>query len=160
MKHTTTPAIIAAVLAGSLAAAVPAFARGMGPHGDCAHDGPGMAGMRGGDPEAHIDHMVRELNLSTTQRDAVRAIVDKHRAEARALRDRMADNHKQLRALTAQGDADEAKVRTLADAQGKNVADMIVLHTRMQAEIDKVLTPAQREQLRKRRHGGFGRQKD
>lgn len=160
MKHTTTTVIIAAVLAGSLAAAVPAFARDMGPHGDCAHDGPGMTGMHGGDPEAHIDHMVRALNLSATQRDAVRAIVDKHRAESRALHDRMADNHKQLRALTAQGDADAAKVRTLADAQGKNMADMIVLHARMQAEIDKVLTPAQREQMQKQRRGGFGRQKD
>ena len=47
MKHTTTIVIVAAVLAGSLAAAVPAFAHGMGPHGDCPHDGPGM--MHGDD---------------------------------------------------------------------------------------------------------------
>ncbi len=76
MKHTTTTVIISAVLAGSLAAAVPAFARGMGP-GDCGHDR-GMTGMRG-DPEARIEHMTRRLNLDTQQRDAVRAIADKHR---------------------------------------------------------------------------------
>lgn len=157
MKHTTTTVIISAVLAGSLAAAVPAFARSMGPHGDCAHEGPGMSGMHG-DPEARIEHMVKELNLSTTQRDAVRAITDKHRAEMRALRDRMTDNHKQLRTLTAQGDVDATKVRALADAQGKDMADMIVLRTRMQAEIGKVLTPAQREQMQKQRRGGFDRQ--
>ncbi len=157
MKHTTTTVIISAVLAGSLAAAVPAFARGMGSHGDCGHEGAGMSGMRG-DPDARIEHMVRELKLDTKQRDAVRAITDQHRAEMRTLRDRMADNHKQLHELTAQGDVDEAKVRGLADAQGKDMADMIMLRTRMQAEIAKVLTPAQREEMQKHRHGGFGRQ--
>jgi Spy/CpxP family protein refolding chaperone len=159
MKHTTTTVIISAVLAGSLAAAVPAFARGMGPgpDGDCPHGMSGMSGMHG-DPEARIEQMVQKLNLDTKQRDAVRAIADKHRTETRALRDRMADNHKQLRAVTAQGDADAAKVRDLADAQGKDMADMIVLRARMQAEIAKVLTPAQREQMQKQRRGGFGRQ--
>jgi Spy/CpxP family protein refolding chaperone len=155
MKYTTATVIISAALAGSLAAAVPAFARGMGPHGDCGHDGPGMSGMHG-DPEARIEHMTRELNLSTSQRDSVRAIADKHRAEMRALHDRMADNHKQLQALTAQGDVDEAKLRAVADAQGKDMADMIMLRTRMQAEIAKVLTPAQREQMQKQHRGGFG----
>lgn len=159
MKHTTTTVIISAVLAGSLAAAVPAFARGMGPDGDCPHGGPGMSGMHG-DPDARIEHMVRELKLDTKQRDAVRAITDKHRSEMRALRDRMADNHKQLHELTLQGDADEAKVRTLADAQGKDMADMIMLRTRMQAEIAKVLTPAQREQMQKQRHDRMGRHDD
>lgn len=156
MKHTTTTVIISAVLAASMAAAVPAFARGMGPGGDCPHGGPAMSGMHG-DPDAHVEHMVRELNLDTKQRDAVRAISDKHRAEMRTLHDRMGENHKQLRALTAQGDADEAKVRALADAQGKDMADMIVLRTRIQAEIAKVLTPAQREQMQKQRGDGFGR---
>ena len=157
MKHTTTTVIISAVLAGSLAAAIPAFARGTGPQGDCGHDRGGMTGMRG-DPEARIEHMTRRLNLDDKQRDAVRAIVDKHRAEMRTLHDKMTDNRKQLRALTAQGNADEAKVRALADAQGKNMADMIMLHTRVQSEIDKVLTPAQREQLQKQHRGGFHRQ--
>jgi periplasmic protein CpxP/Spy len=150
MKHTTTTVIISAVLAGSLAAAVPAFAHGMGSHGDCGH---GM-GMHG-DPEARLEHMSRRLNLDAKQRDAVRAIADKHRAEMRALHDRMADNHKQLRALTAQGDVDEAKLRAVADAQGKDMADMIMLRTHMQAEIAKVLTPAQREQMQKQRRGGL-----
>ncbi len=159
MKHTTTTVIISAALAASLAAAVPAFARGMGSHGDCAHDRSGMSGMHG-DPEAGIGHMVRELKLDTKQRDAVRTITDKHRSEMRALRDRMADNHKQLHELTAQGDADEAKVRALADAQGKDMADMIIMRAHMQAEIAKVLTPAQREQMQKQHHDRFDRQED
>ncbi len=152
MKHTTTTVIISAVLAGSLAAAVPAFARGMGSQGDCGHDRGGMSG-RHGDPEARIEHMTRKLNLDSKQRDAVRAITDKHQTEMRTLRDRMEDNRKQLRTLTVQGDADQNKVRTLADAQGKDMADMIMLRTQMQSEIDKVLTPAQREQMQKRRGG-------
>lgn len=155
MKHNITRIIVSTALAGTLAVAAPAFARGMGPHGDC---GPGMSGMAGmhGDPEAHIEHMVRTLNLSTAQRDAVRAVVDKHRSEMRALRDRLADDHKQMGAVTAQDNLDETKLRALADAHGKDMADMIVMRARMQAEINKVLTPAQREQLQKQR-GGFGR---
>jgi Spy/CpxP family protein refolding chaperone len=157
MKHTTTTVIISAVLAGSLAAAVPAFARGMGPGGDCGQAGPGMMG-RHGDPEARIDRMVRNLKLDTKQTEAVRAISDKHRAEMRALHDRSAENRKQLRALTAQGDVDAAKLRALADAQGKDMADMIVMRVRMQAEIGKVLTPAQREQMQKQRRDRGDRQ--
>ncbi len=78
--------------------------------------------------------------------------------EMRTLHDRMADNRQQLRALTAQGgDVDQAKLRTLADAQGKDMADMIMLRTQMQSEIAKVLTPAQREQMQQQRRSGFGR---
>ncbi len=152
MKHAISTLIISAVLAGSLAAAAPAFAHGMGPDNGCAHHRSGMSGQWGGSG-AGIEPMVRRLNLDSKQRDAVYAITDKHRAEMRALHDRMWSGHQQLRALIAQGAVDEAKIRALADAQGKNMADMIVLHARIRSEIGKVLTPAQREQMQKQLHG-------
>lgn len=140
---------VSAAIIGSLAVALPVFAKPGEGHRDCGGAtamGPGMHG----DPEARIKRMTQELGLSSTQHDAVRAIIAKNRPSLRELRERLAGNHKQLRALTAQGDADAAQVRQLADAQGRAMADMIVLHTQMQMAIDKVLTPEQREKMHKR----------
>jgi len=86
MKHTTTTVIISAVLAASMAAAVPAL-RAAWAGWRLSARRPAMSGMHG-NPDAHVERMVRELNLDTKQRDAVRAISDKHRAEMRALHDR------------------------------------------------------------------------
>jgi len=150
MKKATTTILITSALAASLAAAVPVFARGPDMPDHCAGRAQSMAFGRHGDPEARIERMAQRLNLSTEQRDAMRAIVDKARPQMRALRDRLTDNRTQLRTLTLQGNADEARVRTLADAQGKAMADLIVLRTQMRSEMDKVLTEPQRQQLRQR----------
>ncbi len=102
------------------------------------------------DPEVRIERMAEALDLTTEQRDKVRAIVDKLRPQVRELRDKLTDNRKQLRALAQQGNAKEADVRKLADAQGKLVADMIVQRTKVHNEIHAVLTPEQREKLQQR----------
>jgi len=46
-----------------------------------------------------------------------------------------------------QGNAKEADVRKLADAQGKLKADMIVQRSKVHNAINAVLTPEQREQF-------------
>jgi Spy/CpxP family protein refolding chaperone len=108
----------------------------------------GFKGHEGyGDPDRMIERMAKSLNLSKTQRDAMYAIVDKSRPQTRELRDRMAETHKQLHALMQQNAPKESEVRKLADAQGKAIADMIVLHTKVRAEINNVLTDAQRQQM-------------
>ena len=125
-----------------------AFSPGGARH--CAHGPQSMSfGGHGAymDSDRMIEHMAAALNLSKAQRDAMYAIVDKARPQTRALRDRMADNHKQLRALMQQGAPKESEVRKLADAQGQAIADMIVLRTRIRTEIRGVLTEAQRQQL-------------
>ena len=99
------------------------------------------------DSDRMIEHMAASLDLSKQQRDAMYAIADKARPQTRELRDRLAETHKQLRALTQQGTPKESEVRKLADAQGKAIADMIVLHTKVRTEILGVLTNAQRQQL-------------
>jgi Spy/CpxP family protein refolding chaperone len=108
-----------------------------------------------GDPDRMIERMASSLNLSKSQRDAMYAIVDKTRPQTRELRDRLAESHKQLRALMQQGDAKESEVRKLADAHGKAMADMIVLHNKVRTEIRGVLTDAQREKMQQWReeHG-------
>lgn len=130
--------LIAAALVAASLVTVPAFARPHGGPGGCDDGHPGMGfGDR-------VEHMARRLDLSKEQRDSLRAVEDKYRPQLRALRDRMMDNRKAL-ADVAPGDA---KLRELADAQGKTMAEMIVLRAQIRAETDKVLTDAQREQMR------------
>jgi Spy/CpxP family protein refolding chaperone len=111
----------------------------------------GFAGHDGyGDSDRRIDRMADALNLTKAQRDAMRAIVDKARPQTRELRDKLAENHKQLRALMQQDTPKESEVRQLAEAQGRAMAEMIVLRTKVRTEIRAVLTDAQREQLQQR----------
>lgn len=130
---------VAALVAGLMTASAFAFpGRGCsgGAHGQGWGDGHG------------IERMAQWLDLSAEQRTSVRAIEDKYRTQLRSLRDRMTDSRKALREATAQSEPDDTKVRMLADAQGKAMADMIVLRTRMLVEMQLVLTDAQRAKLR------------
>jgi periplasmic protein CpxP/Spy len=152
MKRSIKTLLVAATLAGGITAGL-AYAMPPG-HGEgCAH-GRGMSfGRHGVDSEMRIDRMSEALDLTHEQRDKVRAIVDKARPATRQLRDKLADNHHQLRALMQQDNPKDSEVRKLADAQGKLIADMIVQRTKVQSEIRAVLTPEQRERLQQR----FGR---
>jgi Spy/CpxP family protein refolding chaperone len=164
MKTSAKTLLIATAIAGSIAAvgahAAPPGggagcgygpgAMGAGPQG-MGFGGPGMGyGLHRMDSEARIERMADALDLTKEQRDKVRAIVDKSRPQTRELRDKLADNRKQLHTLVQQGSAKEADVRKLADTQGKLMADMIVQRTKVRNEIHAVLTPEQREKLQQR----------
>lgn len=109
----------------------------MGPDG---HD-------RAMDSDRMIEHMATKLNLSKEQRAAMFAIADKARPQTRALRERMAENRKQLHALMQQGAPNESELRKRAGDQGRAIADMIVLHAKIRAEMRGVLNDAQRQQI-------------
>jgi len=150
MKTSIKSLLVVMAITGAVGAGLAyAFPSG-GEHGcrDGSH-AMSFAGHRGGhgDSDRMIEHMASSLDLSKQQRDAMYAIVDKARPQTRELRDRLVETHKQLRALTQQGTPKESEVRKLADAQGKAIADMIVLRTKVRAEIRGVLTDAQRQQL-------------
>jgi len=148
--------IVSTLLAGSLAVGGAALARPPGGPGDCG--GIPHAGMRAGhgDPAARLERMADRLGLTQQQRDSVRGIVDRYRPQTRQLSDRMRDNRQQLRTAMREAQPDAAQVQKLAQAQGDLVAERIVLHSKMRAEIDQVLTPEQRQQLQNRRGPGAG----
>jgi Spy/CpxP family protein refolding chaperone len=102
-----------------------------------------------GGREHSIERMTKHLGLSKAQVQAVRDIEDRYRPKLREVEDRMSDNHKALAALKG----DDGKLRELADAGGKTMADMIVLRSQMRGEIDKVLTDAQREKMHEHQKG-------
>ena len=92
-----------------------------------------------------LERMADHLNLSKEQRQAMHAIEDKYRPEMRDLRQLLADN----RAALMKMDAGDAKLQETAEAQGKTLADTMILRKKMHAELDKVLTEEQRQTLGK-----------
>lgn len=154
MKRSIKALLIATTLVGGAAAAV---AYAMPPGGGACGYGPHAMGLgrHGMDHEARIERMAQHLNLTQEQREQVRAIVDKHRPQTRALRDQLTESHKQLREIVRSDRFNENEVRKLAEAQGKLKAEMIVQRAKVQNEIRAVLTEEQRRQLdemRKQRH--------
>lgn len=129
---------VAALLSGLVTASAFAY-----PGGGCG----GAHGLGRGDGHA-VERMAERLDLSADQRTSVRAIEDKYRPQLRTLRDKMTDSRKALREAAAQPAPDDARVRTLADAQGKAMADMIVVRTRMFGEMQQALSDEQRTKLR------------
>jgi Spy/CpxP family protein refolding chaperone len=150
MKLLLIAGVVSGVVATGLVHAMPGGER-------CMRGGHEMGkghGRHGMDPEARIERMADALDLTQEQRSQMRGIVDKSRPQTREVRDRLRDSRKQLHALMQQDQAPEGEIRRLADSQGKAMADMIVLHTRVQADIRSLLTPEQRQKMQQR----FGRQ--
>jgi Spy/CpxP family protein refolding chaperone len=149
MKSSIKSLMVVMAVTGAVGAGL-AYALPPGGAQSCPRGGHamGFAGHGGyGDSDRMVERLAARLNVSKQQRDAMYAVVDKARPQERALRDQLIETHRQLRALQLQGTPKESEVRKLADAQGKAIAEMIVLRARVQADIRGVLTDAQRQQL-------------
>lgn len=116
-----------------------------------AHEGghsspPGHGCSRSGSEmgEHGFERMAVRLNMSAEQRQALKAIDAKYRPEMVELRQLSKDNRDALDKM----EATDPRLREVAEAQGKTMADMTVLRKKMHAEMDKVLTDAQRKQLK------------
>lgn len=143
MKKDTLTILMTTLLAGMLEATsvyANQLAGGKGQSAGCHH---AYQHTR----ESQIYRIGKRLGLTKDQRTAVRAIVEQHRPQMRALRDMQIENRHQLMALSASDNSDAAQVRALADTQVKAIADMIVLRAQMRSEINNVLTEEQRKKL-------------
>ncbi len=119
------------------------------------HPGSGER-MHGGMPQDMVEHISRELNLTDAQKEQVKAILDSQRAAADERQAKLEDIHKQIDAATANGQFDEAQVRTLANQQAQLMADEMVEHLRMHSKLYGLLTAEQKvkaDQMMKE-HGG------
>ncbi len=115
--------------------------------------GRGRGGPGGGfGPFATGVEDLRGLDLSETQREQVRTIMQSHREESRAAQQRHATAMRALQDATR--GTDEAAIRQQGEAVGAAVADAAVLRSRIRADVWAVLTPEQQakaEQLRAER---------
>ena len=120
--------------------------------GDGRGHGP-RDGRRGPFGPEMIEHMSRELGLTDAQKTQVKAVFDEAMTGEDARRAKDEELHKQLEAITANGQFDETQVRNIANQQGALMAERIVEHERMKSKIFAVLTPEQRtkaEEMHKR----------
>jgi Spy/CpxP family protein refolding chaperone len=153
-RHRVAAALLAACFASSAFAAGEADAPPpAGPHGVKGH-GPGMPGPEMPFDGMHGGMMMHRLNLSDAQQDKLFNI--RHAAEPEQ-REHMKAIRKAHEALAELGRADrfdDAKAAALSRELGQAVAAQALLQARTEAQTLAVLTPDQREQLRKRRTPG------
>lgn len=132
-----------ALLAGSGAAIVSAREQGpAGPMG-MGRRGPGGPGGPGG-----IVPGLRALNLTETQREQVKAVMDGHKAEFDAQFQKAAAARKALHDAVTAETFDEGGVRQKSADVAIVEADGAVLRAKVHSEVWALLTPEQRQKAR------------
>lgn len=124
------------------------------PHDGPPHDGPPHEGPPHGPggfgPFGHL----HRLRLSEAQQDQLFAIMHaaapRQRTQAKAER----KAHEALRTLGAAPQFDEARANAAARELGQAIADGALLRARLESQVLAVLTPEQRQQLRRERPPG------
>ncbi|MGC8494099.1 MAG: Spy/CpxP family protein refolding chaperone [Syntrophobacteraceae bacterium] len=89
----------------------------------------------------------KQLNLTEKQKKEIKAIQEKARPEMRPLIKELKEGRKKLMALRKAGKFDEAKVRAVAEEQGRTLTKVIVERERTMYQMREVLTPEQRAKL-------------
>jgi Spy/CpxP family protein refolding chaperone len=89
-----------------------------------------------------------ELELTEQQRGEIREIVKSHRQEIVTVFKPLAEKRRALRDVTISEHADEAAIRAAAADLGKAIGDAAVVGSKVKAEVYKVLTPKQRQQVK------------
>lgn len=152
LKYTRTAGALALVigLAATAAAQTPG-PRGRGdggffttPDGPRGPGGPGgrMMGPLGGLVALHPDLPLPGLDLTDAQREQVRAIMQSHRDEGRALLQRAQAAADGLQKATASS-IDEGAAAQHGQALGSIIADAAVLRARIRSEVFAILTAEQ-----------------
>ena len=125
----------------------------MGPGGPGMRGGPGGRGGMFGLP-------MRELGLTDAQREQVRAIMESHRDEQRAIGERMQAARKSLHETIAADVFDEGVIRAKAGEIGAVEADAAVLQAKIRGEVFALLTPEQVKKAKELRSEMENRMKD
>ena len=127
---------------------------GPGGQGMEGRGGHRMGGRHMGGPGGGAMGMLRGLDLSEEQRDKVFALMHGQAPVMHEKRKELAKARTALRDAAMTTSYDPAKVAQLATAQGRLVADMIVLRTETFSKVFALLTPEQQRTLAERRNRG------
>ncbi len=95
-----------------------------------------------------LGRIAAKLNLSDTQKDQIKTVVQSHRDEWKALADRAASARKALNAAVTADTIDETAIRQASSALAGVQGDIAVARARARAEIFQVLTPEQQAQAK------------
>lgn len=97
--------------------------------------------------ERMLEHMSRRLDLDDNQRQRIENIFTAAKPEMEVLRERAAANRRAFAELDASDPGHDAALANLAREKGEITSESALLHGRVQAQIDEVLTAEQRQQL-------------
>src|SRR5215212_6277631 len=112
-----------------------------GRRGPAGPGGPGFGGPMGrGGPMM----LLRGLDLTDAQKDQVKAIMQSHQEDRKALGDRAQTAHQALQAAITAESVDEALIRQRSADVAAVEADIAVAEARTHAEVWQILTPAQK----------------
>ena len=168
-RLTTRLALVVALgLAGATAVGVYAATRDQNTNqppapfsGRGGHGGPGRGGFGPGGPMGMLPMLGRELQLTDSQRDQVKAIADSHRNEWQGLAERARTAHQALNDAVSGDTIDETLIRQRSAEVAAVDADMAVAQAHAHAEVLQVLTADQKTKLKElqasRRQYGGGR---
>jgi protein CpxP len=135
MKQSMNALAVIMLLATSMAASAQGF--------------DGSPEMRGkfADPERLVQHLSRRLDLDDTQQQALANVVDAAAPEMSELRESARANRDAIRELDVNDPDYDAKLSNLARENGELASTATLLHGRLRAEMNALLTPEQRETL-------------
>ena len=107
-----------------------------------------MGGPLGGLLALNPDLPLPALNLTDAQREQVRAIMQSHRDEGRAVAEKASGALEALRKATEES-VDEGAVSQHSQALGAAIGEAAVLRAKVRAEVFAVLTPEQQAEANK-----------
>lgn len=139
-KLIVTVVLVAAMIGGGTGAVL----AGHGPGGGFGGQAPGPEMGPGG----FEGRMAKILKLTDAQKSQIKTIHDAEREQIKPLFDKLHESRKLLMQASEATVFDEASVRTLAAEQAKIETELIVSRTRVQNQINALLTPDQRELLK------------
>jgi Spy/CpxP family protein refolding chaperone len=99
------------------------------------------------DPERLVEHLSRRLDLDDTQQQALANVVNAAAPEMNELRESARANRDAIRELDVNDPDYDAKLSNLAVENGELASTATLLHGRLRAELNALLTPEQRETL-------------
>jgi protein CpxP len=92
----------------------------------------------------------REIGLTDTQRDQIKAIADSHKDEWQAIGDRARKAHEALNEAVTAETVNDALIRQKSAEVAAVDADMAVARAHAHAEVFQILTADQKAQIKKR----------
>jgi Spy/CpxP family protein refolding chaperone len=158
MKTTTkhlVPALLLALTLTLVAEAQPGQGKnrrggGQGMQAGQNQRGPQMDGMQRGGPRSGpnmgIMRYLRQLNLTTEQRESIRSLLETNKEAAQATHEAMQKARQSLHEAVMNG-ADEAAIRTIGGRFAQVVGDEAIQQVALNKKIKGVLTKDQQEKL-------------
>ncbi len=143
LRHAMAAALLSVA---ALAASPVVLAQGaMGPPG-----GPpaGMMGpgRHGGGPEAMLGRLGERLGLSDAQKQSIKGILESARPEMESVREQLRANRERLESTAPDSPTYQAVVTEVSRKAGELTTRMVANGAQVQAQVWKVLTPAQQAQ--------------